>query len=271
MLDKRKTKTRSMRLRALGRTLAVFGGACVLSGARIFGTYTPFGVAFAAACCRNGSGIPAAAGAFLGYFLAHRGMDSVQYSAATFILLVAAHLFSGTRQVEKRWFLPLWAAGAQLISAALFQLRSGYETSAVVLMLCEAAITFGSAYFYSFVIDDQPELPYARPAGFLLLLSGVLLTLYPVTIAELIVPARVCALIVVMAVSWALTAGCNDRAADGLRERQRILFRCLCVCGAGQRIFQPFRPRGVCVRVYACQCDRLAARHRDAELPAGAV
>lgn len=218
MLDKRKTKTRSMRLRALGRTLAVFGGACVLSGARIFGTYTPFGVAFAAACCRNGSGIPAAAGAFLGYFLAHRGMDSVQYSAATFILLVAAHLFSGTRQVEKRWFLPLWAAGAQLISAALFQLRSGYETSAVVLMLCEAAITFGSAYFYSFVIDDQPELPYARPAGFLLLLSGVLLTLYPITVAEMIVPARVGALIAVMAVSYAggFAAGSAQGAMIGL-------------------------------------------------------
>lgn len=218
MLDKRKTKTRSMRLRALSRTLAVFGGACVLSGAKIFGTYTPFGVAFTAACCRSGGGIPAAAGAFLGYFLAHRGMDSVRYSAAAFLLLVAAHLFSDTRLMEKRWFLPLWAAGAQLTSSVLFQLGSGFETRAVVLMLCETAVTFGSAYFYSFVIDDQPELPYARPAGFLLLFSGVLLTLYPVTIAEFLVPARVCALIAVMAVSYTggFAAGSAQGALTGL-------------------------------------------------------
>lgn len=218
MLDKRKTKTRSMRLRVLGRTLAVFGGACVLSGARIFGTYTPFGVAFAAACCRNGSGIPAAAGAFLGYFLMHQGLDGVQYSIATLIVLIAAHMFSGRRIMEKRWFLPLWAAGAQLLPALILQLRSGYETAAVVLLFCEAAITFGAAYFYSFVVDDQPDLPYARPAGFLLLLSAVLLTLYPVTIAEWIVPARICAIISVMAVSYVggFAAGSAQGAMIGL-------------------------------------------------------
>ncbi|MGN1030352.1 MAG: SpoIIE family protein phosphatase [Butyricicoccaceae bacterium] len=214
----RKTNTRSLRARALSRTLAVFAGACVLSGAKIFGTYTPFGVAFTAACCRSGGGIPAAAGAFLGYFLTHRGMDSIQYSTATFILLVAAQLFSGTRLMEKRWFLPLWAAGAQLIASVLFHLQEGFETSAAVLMLCEAALTFGGAYFYSFVIDDQPELPFARPAGAMLLLAGILLTIYPVTVADMIVPARVCALVAVMAVTYVggFAAGSAQGAMMGI-------------------------------------------------------
>ena len=219
MLDKQsrqrqKTSERA-RVRRTGLSLLYFAGAMVLSCADVVGVGAPFGVAIAAAACRTGHGFHAVLGTFAGYLLSHPGAEGVEYAGASLIVLTAATVFSGVDVISKRWFFPICAAGAMGLTSCLFLIGNAWDWMNVALYICRIILAGGAAYFYEAAIDTaRVRSQIIRFGGMLILAATVLMALYPIQVIDLISPARIAALVCVMAIGY--LGGFSYGAASGV-------------------------------------------------------
>ena len=219
MLDKRNRQRQRAsgrtRIRKTGMPLLYLMAAAILSCAQVTGVGAPFGVAFAAASCRTGHGFPAVIGTFIGYLLSHPGVQGVQYAGASLIVFTCSTVFAGVGTLSNRWFYPVCAATACALTGCLFLVGNLWEWMTIVLFACRVVLAGGATYFYEAALDTvRGRPPVIRFGGMLVLTATSLMALYPVMIAELISPARILALIAVMAVGY--LGGFSYGAASGV-------------------------------------------------------
>lgn len=82
----------------------------VLSGAEIFGLYSPFGVAAVAAAGSGISGFCTLAGACLGYLCLEGMTDGMRYAASAILTYSVAFAFYDAKFYKRAWFMPAIAA-----------------------------------------------------------------------------------------------------------------------------------------------------------------
>ena len=212
MLERNKTRQKtagSVRTRRTGMPFLYFIAAGILSCAQITGVGSPFGVAFAAAACRTGYGFGAVLGTFAGYLLSHPGAEGVQYAGAALIVLAASTVFSGTGITTGRWFYPVGAAVSVAATSCIFVFADGWEWQKAVLFVCQLILAGGAAYFYEAAIDTVRGRPQKiRFGGIMVLCATVLMAAYPLQVIDLICPARIAALLIVMGTGY--MGGPND-------------------------------------------------------------
>lgn len=206
MLERNKTRQKtagSVRTRRTGVPFLYFIAAGILSCAQITGVGSPFGVAFAAAACRTGYGFGAVLGTFAGYLLSHPGAEGVQYAGAALIVLAASTVFSGTGITTGRWFYPVGAAVSVAATSCIFVFADGWEWQKAVLFVCQLILAGGAAYFYEAAIDTVRGRPQKiRFGGIMVLCATVLMAAYPLQVIDLICPARIAALLIVMGTGY---------------------------------------------------------------------
>ncbi len=205
MLEKQKQRKQSgsMRARKRGVSALYVVGAALLSCAHITGVGAPFGVAFAAAACRTGYGFGAVLGTFVGYLLSMHGAEGVPYAGAALMTLAAATIFSGTQIPSARWFFPAMSAASVAATGAIFVFADGVKWETALLFACRIVLAGGAAYFYEAALDTMRGRPQVvRFGGMLVLVATLLMAAYPFSVADLVCPARIAALFVVMAMSY---------------------------------------------------------------------
>lgn len=216
MADKQKQKTRLVsgeRAKGTMRAAFHFLVAALLSSAKILADCSPFGVAYAAACCTFGSGFSAVLGTFCGYLLSHPGAEGVRYAGASLIVMTAATVFSGMSVVESKWFLPLCTSLAVGVTGFLFLTDDDFSVQTVVFYLLELSVAFGAAYFYIAAYSRRIYAQQMRFGGMMVLLASVLIALEPYSLWGIFSPARIAALLTVISMSY--LGGFSYGAAQG--------------------------------------------------------
>lgn len=219
MLDKRNTQRQRGRsgtqVRRTGMPFLYFAAAAILACADVTGVGSPFGVAFAAAACRTGHGFSAVIGTFVGYLLSHPGAEGVEYAGAALIVLTASTVFSGAGIVASRWFFPVCSAAACGATGCIFLIGNGFDWQSGVLFACRMILAGGAAYFYEAAIDTaRGRMQVIRFGGMLVLAATVLMAAYPFQVVDLVSPARIAALLIVMGVGY--MGGFSYGAASGV-------------------------------------------------------
>ena len=184
------------------RAVFHFAMAAVLSTATVLKNCSPFGIAYAAACCSFGNGFSAVLGTFCGYLLAHPGAEGVRYAGAALIVMTAATVFSGTGMVESKWFLPMSAAVADCATGFLFVTGANFSLEAVLYFAAELAMAFAMTYFYMAAYSKRIYAQTIRFGGIMTLAASLLISGYPVLLWDLFSPARIAAAFLVMGVSY---------------------------------------------------------------------
>lgn len=191
---------------------ARFALAAAFARAQMFGGASPFAVAFAAACSGAGGGFAAVLGAFLGYLLLDDGMQMLQYSAAALLCVTAAHVLRDSRLAKSPWLMPVCAGGAVFCTGVVFLVAGGAGVGAVSLFLCQVVLAAGLTYFYGLALPGEGG--ERRLAGRLAVVGTLLLAFCDWTVAGIIAPARVAAVLLVMAMAY--SAGFARGAALGV-------------------------------------------------------
>ena len=184
------------------RAVCHFAMAAVLSTATVLQNCSPFGIAYAAACCSFGNGFSAVLGTFCGYLLAHPGAEGVRYAGAALIVMTAATVFSGTGMVENKWFLPMSAAVADCVTGFLFVTGANFSLEAVLYFAAELAMAFAMTYFYMAAYSKRIYAQTMRFGGIMTLAASLLIAGYPILLWDLFSPARIAAAFLVMGVSY---------------------------------------------------------------------
>lgn len=200
-------------MRNIARELFHFIMAAVMSCATVLGDCSPFGVAYAAACCGLGNGFGAVLGTFAGYLLAHPGVEGVRYAGSSLIVITAATVFSGTGILKKRWFLPVVSACAVGVTGSLFLTVQELTVKLVMDYIVELALAGGATYFYTAGFSRRMYAQTMRFGGVMTIAGSVLIAAQPIAVFDLFSPARIASLVTVMGVSY--LGGFSYGAAQG--------------------------------------------------------
>lgn len=191
---------------------ARFALAAVFARARMLGGASPFAVAFAAACSGAGGGFAAVIGAFFGYLFLADGMQMLQYSAAALLCVTAAHVLRDSRLAKSAYLMPACAGGAVFLTGVVFLIAGGAGAGEVSLFLCQVVLCTGLTYFYGLALSGVGGA--RRLVGRLAVAGTLLLAFCDWTVAGVIAPARVAAVLLVMAMAY--SAGFGRGAALGV-------------------------------------------------------
>ena len=134
-------------------------GALVSRGA-VFGTYAPFGVAFAAAAPYEGA-LYAALGSSFGYIMLLRG-ESFRCVASVVTVFALRWLFSDLPRIScSRLFAPLCASLPLLCTGSVITLATGRGRAAFAMCVLEALLAGVGAYF----LRETAELASGRTSA----------------------------------------------------------------------------------------------------------
>lgn len=198
------------RLRRLWGAVQQFAVAFVLARGTVFGTYAPFGVAAVAAACSVASGVAAAAGAMLGGIFLRGGLGGLTTGSAAILIVVCAHVFENTLR-DKPWFLPLCTAVC-LISTS-FVLPNTIDAQEVARLLCSGAVAAVLAFCYATAVrPPTSRQALGRPMGLLIIVASLLACFGDLTVAGTVAPARIPAMVLLLAVCY-LTGSATGAAA----------------------------------------------------------
>ena len=232
------------RLRFLLRGIERFALCAVLSRGTVLGGYAPFGLAMAAALMVRGAGLSAIGGVFFGAMLLQGGTRSAVYAAAALLVLCVVNVCGGLKCVQKRWFASTVAALAGAACTFVFlPVGQALDTAAVFTFVAAQGLTFAACWAYGVALSPpREESDWRRPATLLALTATVLLSLADLDFFSLMAPARVLALLTVLAAGYlggpasGAAAGVAFGAAMDLAVGQGALFTCcygLCALVAG--------------------------------------
>lgn len=216
----------------------------VLSRGTVLGGYAPFGLAMASALMARGAGLSAIGGVFCGAMLLGGSLKSGVYAAAALLVMCVMSVCAGLRVMEKRWFAPMVAALAGAACTFVFLPAGAALRAADVLTFAAVqGLTFGACWVYGAALaPPRDENDWRRPATLLALTATVLLSLADIDAFSLLAPARVLAVLLVLAAAYlggsttGAAAGVVFGAAMDLSAGQGALFTCcygLCALVAG--------------------------------------
>lgn len=152
----------------------------ILSGAEIFGSYAPFGLAMVGASGSGLDGFSALLGACLGYLTFHGFTVGLRYAAAAILTFSVAFAFYDVRLCRRAWFMPLVAALLDLATGFIYLSGRGWLTVDVIFFSTEVLLTGAFARFYRIALSPWRQAESAGPLTMkqtvcLLLLAGSLL------------------------------------------------------------------------------------------------
>lgn len=122
--------------------------SAALTGARVYGSYAPFALGFAAASGAGPGGLAAVIGASLGYLSSLGLVTGLRYVAAAVFLYAVSFAFYDLPIYEKRWFMPLWAAVVGSLSGLLCLADYGAHRRTLLAFFTESALITLSALLY---------------------------------------------------------------------------------------------------------------------------
>ncbi|MDP4110060.1 MAG: hypothetical protein Q8878_08545, partial [Bacillota bacterium] len=188
--------------------------AFLLSKTVIFSEYAPFGVAFCAALGGAPGSAAAFFGSFLGYMFSVGNVDGLKYAASCVLCFSAGAIFKDTKAMSYRFFMPAVAALSLASVGFVFIGNSGKIINDVLLFVSEIILAAGSAWFYSDIFgkgrdDAAADLVFDREktAAILVLTITVLGSLCGIYIFQIISPARVISVLLVMSAAYLGGAG----------------------------------------------------------------
>lgn len=195
-----------------GRCLVRFVMGIVLSGAYIFGSYAPFGVAAVAVSGSGMEGMFALAGAIGGYLVRMGLIDGLKYISACVLVYAAAFVFHDIKSYSRDWFMPCIAAFMSICTGFVYASDAGWTIGATVFFITEAILIGGCSYFYKIALGyrgmaDSEGQERKTVVSLLILAATCLISFSGLTIFGGISIGRLAAQIIVMVISYKLSMG----------------------------------------------------------------
>lgn len=127
------------------------------SSLRLFGAFSPFGVAFAASANAGGAGAVSIFGAALGYALSGDIMLTVKYLAILLLIRVTFAVLRNISFSESPWY-PLCVTGvAFALVGFVYAFDSGFDAAAAALYVTECFVGAASVLFYRIALSPWSE------------------------------------------------------------------------------------------------------------------
>jgi len=169
-----------------------------LTASRVFGSYTPFGLAMVAAAGNGLAGLCALLGAAAGAFLFLPFAAALRYLASAILIYSVSLAFFDTKLYEKPLFRPLTAAFWMLAVDAVSLLGQA-DGAAITACLCAAVCTATASYcFESLDTEERGSSPWQ--VALLFLLTALATAAEPITLGGVFSIGRsVTALLTVLA------------------------------------------------------------------------
>lgn len=189
----------------------------VLSCAKVFGSYGPFGIAAAAQAGSSLGGLFCTLGAAAGYLITLGLSRGIKYVAAVVLVFTAGYVFKELPVVKKQWFMPLIAFGFTLVAGFLGAIDAVSTSPVYLPVIMESVLALGCTYFFREALSaeerssDSAELRHG--ISLVILFACVLLAVVPVTIFDIVSVGRFLALLVVL--TAAFKGGALSGAAAG--------------------------------------------------------
>ncbi len=176
----------------------------ILARGTVLDGYAPFGLAMASAQMARGAGLSVISGVFCGAMLLGGGVKSGVYAAAALLVLCVMAVCAGLRILKKPWFAPLIAALAGTACTFVFlPLGPRLDMAAVMTFTAVQGLTYAACRVYvSVLAPPKDECDWRRPASMLVVGATVLLSFADISILDLFVPARMFAVVLVLASAY---------------------------------------------------------------------
>lgn len=198
--------------------LARFALTLLLSRARIFGAYAPFGVSMLAASGPGLRGASALAGALLGYLVMGGLSWGLKYLAMCVLIFSATFVFQETAVYKKSFFVPVVAAAIGAIAGFVYMSDAGFSLNAVVFYITETVLIGGCTLFFRIALSpwnaEEPESAARHKICLLILGAAALVALSRIYLAGIISLGRCAAVLAVMVA--ARRGGLGAGAAAGI-------------------------------------------------------
>jgi len=176
----------------------------LLSSAKIFGNYAPFGIGFIAASGAGLGGLFAIIGAVLGAVGSGGFVWATKYVSICVLIFSAAFVFKDTKLYSKRWFMPFIGGLMTACTGFVYAADAGWSISATAFYIMETVLAGGSAYFYLLVLSPgkSQEEGYRKRISLLILLSTLFISLSGLRIFSFISTGRILAVTAVMTAGY---------------------------------------------------------------------
>ncbi len=192
----------------------------ILSQARVFGIYAPFGVGYVAAGGTGVAGWFGLLGTLSGYMFLWEIYDGLKYMAIGILIFAALILFQHTLLSQRSYFVPLSTFIAASFIGIVFVAGEGFETTRTLLFAAELILMSGSAYFFHIALhrnltkeENMPtQYSVRRLISLFILLACLLLSVANVTLFGGLSVARFSAILVVMLLSYRSGMGLGSAA-----------------------------------------------------------
>lgn len=186
----------------------------LLSSARIFGNFAPFGIGFISASGAGLGGLFAILGAVLGTIGSGGFVWATKYVSISVLVFSAAFVFKDTKLYKKRWFMPFVGGIMTACTGFVYAADAGWSISATAFYIMETVLAGGSAYFYAIALSQkEQEEGYRRRVSLLVFLSTLLISVSGLRLFGFISIGRVFAAAAVMiagfkgGITWGSVAG----------------------------------------------------------------
>ena len=196
----------------------------VLSGATVFGTFAPFGLAMVGASGSGLDGFSALLGAAFGYLTFHGLTAGLRYVAAAILIYSVSFAFFDVRLYKKTWFMPVAAALLSGATGFVYLSDVGWTFGALVGFSTELLLTGAGVYFYRIAFSpwtgprEEGGLTTRQFVSLLILAGGALMSMSQLTIlGDMISLGRILAALAVMLT--ASQGGLGAGAAAGVTQR----------------------------------------------------
>lgn len=147
----------------IAEKIAMGAAAFLLSRAGILGGGHPFGVAFAAAAGVGGQAVLPFLGVCAGYLSAGIGIGGLRYLSAVLLIFIFGHVFREQRFVRGLVYPAAVSAGTLGVIGIVFAVAGESSLKSFVMLLSEAVLCGGSAYFYRlFLRKDRGDDTFQR-------------------------------------------------------------------------------------------------------------
>lgn len=177
----------------------------VLSGANVFGSYSPFGLALVGASGSSLDGFCALLGAAFGYLLFHGLEGGLRYVAAAILIFSVSFAFFDVRLYQKPWFMPLVSAVLSGATGFVYLADSGWGMDVLVGFSTELLLAGAGVYFYRIAFSswtsrrEEAGLNTRQFTSLLILTGSAVMALTQVTIlGDMISLGRILAALAVM-------------------------------------------------------------------------
>lgn len=192
----------------------------VLSGGELFGGYAPFGVGLVACSGSGTDGLCALLGAVLGYLTFRDFVEGLRYAAACVLVFSVAFAFYDISICQKRWFMPVMAAGMDAITGFVYLADMAWRPTGVIVFLTEVLLAGASAYYYQIAFalwgreEENVPLTLRQGVSLFILVGTLLMSMVGVELFDAFSLGRTAAVLLVLSV--ARSGGAAYGAAAGV-------------------------------------------------------